>query len=59
MVAVDAYELRARFAPALVIASPWVLVVMAFVQAFASTFLAVDSVGAAVLNEHSAKGGDV
>ena len=39
MVAVDAYELRARFAPALVIASPWVLVVVAVVQAFASTLL--------------------
>jgi len=39
MVVVDAYELRARFAPALVVASPWVLVVVAFVQAFASTLL--------------------
>jgi hypothetical protein len=39
MIAVDPYELRARLAPALVIASPWVLVVVAFVQVFASTLL--------------------
>lgn len=43
MVVIDAYELRARFAPALVIASPWVLVVVAFVQALAPTLLATSA----------------
>ena len=39
MVAVDAYELRARLTPALVIALPWVWVVVAVVQSFVSTLL--------------------
>ncbi len=47
MVIFDAYELRARFAPALVVASPWVLVAIAFVWKLGSTFLSTS--GAALV----------
>jgi hypothetical protein len=39
MVAIDAYELRARFAPALIIASPWLLVSVAVIQTYAAPLL--------------------
>lgn len=39
MIVIDAYELRARFAPTLVITSPWVVVILAFAQEFTSTAL--------------------
>ncbi len=47
MTVFDAYEIRARLAPALVVASPLVLIVVALVQASTSTFLTT-SAGAVV-----------
>ncbi len=39
MVAIDTYELRARFAPALLVASPWILVAVAFIQTYAAPLI--------------------
>lgn len=43
MMVFDAYEVRARLAPALVVASPWMLVVAALLQASASTLLSTSA----------------
>lgn len=39
MIRIDAYELRARFAPSLIVVAPFILVAVALLQAFASTIL--------------------
>lgn len=43
MIVFDTYEMRARLAPALVVASPWVLVAVALAQSCASTLLSTSA----------------